>query len=92
MKTEHSKALTPQQEVELAALEAMADDEIDTSDMPEVRDWSEAKRGLFYRPIKKQITVRVDADVLDYFRSTGKGWQGRMNAALRKAMKEKADA
>jgi uncharacterized protein (DUF4415 family) len=92
MKKGHSKAITPEQEAELARLASMPDDEIDTGDIPEVRDWSGAKRGLFYRPIKKQLTLRVDADVLDYFRATGKGWQSRMNAALRKAMKERADA
>jgi uncharacterized protein (DUF4415 family) len=92
MKKERSKTLTPEQEAELANLAAMPEEEIDTSDIPEVRDWSDAKRGLFYRPVKKQITMRVDADVLDYFRSTGKGWQTRMNAALRKAMKAKIDA
>lgn len=34
---------------------------------------------------KKQVTLRLDADVLDIFRSSGPGWQGRLNAALRKA-------
>ncbi|OCW57579.1 BrnA antitoxin family protein [Hoeflea olei] len=34
---------------------------------------------------KKQITLRLDEDVIAKFRETGKGWQGRMNAALRKA-------
>lgn len=34
---------------------------------------------------KKAISLRVDADVLDRFRAEGPGWQGRMNAALRKA-------
>lgn len=35
---------------ELSRLAAMSDDEIDTSDIPEVRDWSGAERGRFYRP------------------------------------------
>ncbi|MGF9692928.1 BrnA antitoxin family protein [Rhizobium sp. 0TCS1.26] len=34
---------------------------------------------------KKQVTLRLDDDVLESFRATGKGWQGRINAALRKA-------
>ena len=34
---------------------------------------------------KKSVTLRLDPDVLEIFRATGKGWQGRMNAALRKA-------
>ncbi len=41
--------LTPQQKVEIDALKAMPDDEIDTSDIPEVTDWSNAKRGMFHR-------------------------------------------
>lgn len=34
---------------------------------------------------KKQVTLRLDADVLEHFRADGPGWQGRINAALRKA-------
>ena len=34
---------------------------------------------------KKSVTLRLDPDVLEIFRATGKGWQGRMNEALRKA-------
>lgn len=34
---------------------------------------------------KKQVTLRLDEDVVAKFRESGKGWQGRMNAALRKA-------
>ena len=41
--------LTPQQQAEIDALKAMPDDEIDTSDIPEVTDWSSAKRGMFHR-------------------------------------------
>lgn len=35
---------------------------------------------------KKQVTLRLDPDVLDAFRSTGKGWQSRINAALREKL------
>ena len=41
--------LTPEQRQELAALAALTDDQIDTTDAPEVKDWSQAKRGAFYR-------------------------------------------
>jgi uncharacterized protein (DUF4415 family) len=68
---------------QLAALAAMAEEDIDTSDIPEVTDWSGAKRGLFYRPVKQQLTLRLDADVIDWFRREGTGYQSRMNAALR---------
>lgn len=85
-KREISKLLTPQQKAELAALAAMKEEEIDTSDIPEVKDWSGAKRGLFYRPVKQQLTLRIDADVVDWFKKHapgGKGYQTKINLALR---------
>jgi uncharacterized protein (DUF4415 family) len=78
--------LTPQQKAELEALAAMPDEEIDTSDIPPIRDWTGFKRGLFYRPVKQQLTLRLDADVVDWFKRhapSGKGYQTRMNLALR---------
>jgi hypothetical protein len=53
MKTEISK-LNTQPKAELEALVALPDDQINTDEIPEVRDWSDAKRGMFYRPIKQQ--------------------------------------
>jgi uncharacterized protein (DUF4415 family) len=47
------------------------------------------RRGLKVVPPKSSISLRVDADVLDWFRSTGSGYQSRMNAVLR-AFKEAA--
>lgn len=47
---------------ELSALEAQPEDQVDTNDIPEVLDWSDARRGLFYRPVKRQITLRLDAE------------------------------
>ena len=43
-------------------------------------------RSVQKAPTKRPISLRVDADVLDSYRATGPGWQGRMNEALRKAM------
>ena len=45
-----------------------------------------ASRGPQRTPTKRPISLRVDADVLERYRATGPGWQGRMNDALRKAM------
>ncbi len=83
-----SKQLTPAQQAELAALENMPDEAIDTQDIPETADWSDAKRGVFYRPVKQQITLRLDADLIDWFKNqgespTGRGYQTRINLALR---------
>ncbi len=61
--------MTDQQKAELAALAAMSDDEIDTSDIPEVTDWSNAKRGVIYRLTKQRITLDLDADVIAWFKS-----------------------
>ncbi len=73
-------------EAEIKALAAMPDDKINTDDIPEILDWSGAKRGLLYRPIKRQITLRLDADVVDWFRQhahNGRGYQTDINRALR---------
>ena len=43
-------------------------------------------RSVQKSPTKRPISLRVDADILDSYRATGPGWQGRMNDALRKAM------
>lgn len=86
MKTATSEALSKQQKDELSALEALPDEGIDTSDIPEVAYWPDARRGLFYRPVKKQITLRIDADVLAWLRSRvpgGRGYQTQINHALR---------
>lgn len=53
---------TKQQAKELAALAAMPDEAIDTSDIPEVTDWSRAVVGRFYRTVKKSVTIPLDAD------------------------------
>lgn len=74
---------------ELKALEQMKDADIDLSDIPEITDWSNAVVGKFYRPIKKSLTIRVDADVLAWLKSQGKGYQTRINSLLREAMEER---
>jgi uncharacterized protein (DUF4415 family) len=81
-----SDGLNSKQWAELAKLAAMPDDQIDTADVPEVREWSGAKRGVFYRPVKHQLTLRVDADVIAWFKSQAtknEGYQTGMNRALR---------
>jgi uncharacterized protein (DUF4415 family) len=80
--------LTKADRAKLKALAARPDSDIDTSDIPEMTDeqWKKAVRGHFYRPRKLQITARVDADVLDWLKSQGKGYQSRINAILRREM------
>jgi uncharacterized protein (DUF4415 family) len=64
----------------------MKSSETDLSDIPEIRDWSKAVVGKFYRPIKKSVTIRLDVDILAWLRSQGDGYQTRINALLRHAM------
>jgi uncharacterized protein (DUF4415 family) len=80
--------LTKADRAKLKALAARPDREIDTSDIPEMTEeqWKKARRGQFYRPRKRQITARLDADVLDWLKAQGKGYQSRLNAILRREM------
>lgn len=80
--------LTKAQEANLKRLAEMPDDEIDYDDIPALTEdqLAEMQRGRFYRTVKKQITARVDADVLAWLKSQGKGYQSRMNEILRDAM------
>ena len=83
--------LPPLTELQRAALKALAerpDNEIDLSDIPELTEErkNDARRGMFYRPVKRQITARVDADVLEWLKAQGKGYQSRINAILRREM------
>jgi len=80
--------LTEEQQTELKALSEMPDDKIDHSDIPPLDDlfWKNAVRNPFYKPTKSSTTVRLDADVLAWLKSQGKGYQTRINAILREAM------
>ena len=87
------RPLTEAQREELARLALMKDEDIDFSDIPPLTDkfWTNAVRGRFYRPVKKQVTVRLDADILEWFKASqgGKrGYQTAINAALRKLVDE----
>ena len=78
--------MTKKQGNEIAALLALRERDIDLSDQDEVKDWSDGIVGKFYRPIKKPVTVRLDADVLAWLKAQGKGYQTRINILLRAAM------
>jgi uncharacterized protein (DUF4415 family) len=45
------------------------------------------KLAQWYRPIKKPVTLRLDADVLAWFQAEGRGYQTRINRALRTVMR-----
>ncbi len=79
---------TLEDEARLDALFARPDSEIDLSDIPEwtAEDFKNAVRGKFYRPLKEQVTAKVDQDVVAWLKSLGPGYQTRMNAILRREM------
>jgi uncharacterized protein (DUF4415 family) len=68
---------------DLRRLAALPDNEIDFSDIPEITGEPLPQRGLFYRPIKKPVTIRLDADVIDYFKRQGGLYQRAINDVLR---------
>jgi uncharacterized protein (DUF4415 family) len=83
-----NRQLSDKQMAMLKTLAAMPDEDIDLSDIPEAGDefWKNAVVGKFYRPLKKQVTVRIDADILAWLQSGGAGYQTRLNQLLREAM------
>jgi uncharacterized protein (DUF4415 family) len=76
-----------------AVVDALSDEEIekairnDPDAVPLDFDWSKAV--LVIPPKKKAISIRVDEDVLDYFKKEGSGYQRRINAVLRSYMQQK---
>ncbi|MGO9897256.1 MAG: BrnA antitoxin family protein [Bryobacteraceae bacterium] len=87
-KTLADNPVTPARRRKLAQLAAQPDSAIDYSDIPPLNAsfWQNAVRNPFYRPVKQQLTVRLDADVVAWLRQRGRGYQTRMNAVLRNAM------
>jgi uncharacterized protein (DUF4415 family) len=77
---------------ELTAPAKLADRDIDTSDIPEVLDWSDAKVGRFYRPVKQVVTIRLDANVIAWFKARDKKYQTAVNRALRQYMLSQTSA
>jgi len=67
-----------------AEIEASIKDDPDWSD-----DWNWSEAVLVVPPKKKAISIRVDEDVLDYFKNEGAGYQRRINAVLRSYMEQK---
>jgi len=67
----------------LDRLDAMRDEDIDYSDISELDDAFFKKARVVVPPGKKQLTLRLDADVLDWMKAQGKGYQSRINAILR---------
>jgi uncharacterized protein (DUF4415 family) len=94
MKRANSKSLTPAQKADLEALATLPDNLINVAATPEQTDWTGARRGVFFRPIKKQLTLRLDADLVEWFKTrtpNGDGYQTRINRALREYVTQHGD-
>jgi uncharacterized protein (DUF4415 family) len=74
----------------LARLDRMRDDEIDYSDIPPLDKSFLKKATVPWPPVKKQLTIRIDADVLNWLRAQGKGYQTRINRILRIVMENQS--
>ncbi|PBB18314.1 BrnA antitoxin family protein [Mesorhizobium sp. WSM4313] len=80
--------LTEAQKAEIAALKARSEDDVDTSDIPELTEefWLNAVQNPYFKPIKQQLTLRLDSDVVAWFKRhtpDGRGYQSAINKALR---------
>lgn len=80
--------LTAGRKRRLEKLARQPESDINTFDIPELSEkfWRNAVRNPFYRPLKQQLTLRLDADVIAWLRRQGRGYQTRANALLREAM------
>jgi uncharacterized protein (DUF4415 family) len=87
-KTLADSPMTAARKRKLARVGARPDSEIDLAEIPLLTEsfWKNAVRNPFYRPVKQQLTVRLDADVVAWLRNQGKGYQTRLNRVLREAM------
>ena len=80
--------LSAKKRKELKALASRPDEEIDFSDIPEIREIpSDAVIGKFYRPRKTSVTIRLDADVVAWLKASGEEYQARVNNYLRGLMR-----
>ena len=78
-----NKTEIPPLEEQIANMRQLEDKDIDLSDIPEILDWSNAVRGKLFRPVKRHVTLRLDADVLEWFKHRHPKYQTAINAALR---------
>ena len=94
MKKNRSNPVPPEIQAEIDAL-AMSQAPIHTDLIEGAGDWSQAKRGLFYRPVKQQITLRLDADLINWFKTNlapDEGYQTSINRALREYVAQHSGA
>lgn len=75
--------MSAKQRAELAVLAKLPDKAIDTQDIPELTNWERAEIGKFYRPRKQVVTMRLDADIVSWFKARSTKYQTAVNQVLR---------
>lgn len=78
------KPITKPSRTDWERVSAMGDEEIDYSDIPPLREDFFKDAQIRWPEKKKQVTLRIDPDVIEFFRKQGKGYQSMINAVLRK--------
>ena len=68
---------------DLARIDALRDEDIDRSDIPELDESFFERATVSFPPSKKQLTIRLDEDILEWLKGQGRGYQTRINAILR---------
>lgn len=83
----NGKPFSAAEQRQLAYLKSLPDEAIDTRDIPEAPaiNWRLARRESLYRPVKQPVTIRLDSDIVAWFkaRGGGRGYQTEINKALR---------
>jgi uncharacterized protein (DUF4415 family) len=74
---------------DLTRLDRLKDADIDYSDVPPLGDAFFERATVAWPPVKQQLTIRLDADVLNWLKANGRGYQTRINHILRAAMENK---
>lgn len=87
------KETSSEREAQMRYLAELPDDQIDTSDIPEITDeqWATARRGAHFRPLKTPVTIRLDADVVAWFKENAQSgkYQSEINRVLRQHMADR---
>ena len=86
MKKERFNTIPSELHAEVEALADLPEEQIRTDDVPEVLDWSNARRGVFYQPLQEEITLQLDAELIEWFkahRADDEGYRTSINKALR---------
>ncbi len=87
---EMRKPLNDEQRAEVEALRAMPDTEINFTDIPRLpRGWGKSAKQFdeVFKPRKQAISLRIDADLLEWLKAGGDGWQTRINHMIRERMR-----